>query len=403
MHHGVQVKPHHYHFGSTYDSKADLPRIVDPLPTHTERPPYSSSIRLSSNYRTPYAMGDSDDAVVHTLRSVDQLDRRQLQIGTTYTSPSSHEYTEQSVASAPALGIDTEDHPVQFTYLYTGRGETPMRRLCPDAGCFVGPPIDAERQKRRWSDPLLWVDHPLGRVPRSDDAVEIPQEWWVLLDVSTPVLRNLTIRGTLELLDESDLTITVDGPLLVLGGRLMAGSNESHPFTHSAVIELRGDRQTPELAFDKDATFGAKSIAVAGELSLFGVAPARPWARLARTMAEGDSELFLEGSVLEARWPATHSQDMPPLEAYDASVARNGGDPSEPLIHDAQLQRAAGLGWGRAWSVGDEVVVSPTDYDPHEAETRHITAIELRTFDDADDLSAAGMVALPWEPANGPF
>src|SRR5215470_2806355 len=46
----------------------------------------------------------------------------------------------------------------------------------------------------RWSDPKSWPD---GKVPREGEAVTIGKDQNVVLDVSPPALRSLTIKGKL--------------------------------------------------------------------------------------------------------------------------------------------------------------------------------------------------------------
>src|SRR3954471_16709228 len=47
----------------------------------------------------------------------------------------------------------------------------------------------------RWSDPKSWPD---GKVPREGDAVTIARGRNIILDVSPPALRSLTINGKLS-------------------------------------------------------------------------------------------------------------------------------------------------------------------------------------------------------------
>ena len=47
----------------------------------------------------------------------------------------------------------------------------------------------------RWSDPATWPDK---KVPTKDDVVTIEKEMNVILDVSPPALRSLTIDGKLS-------------------------------------------------------------------------------------------------------------------------------------------------------------------------------------------------------------
>ena len=59
----------------------------------------------------------------------------------------------------------------------------------------------------RWSDPATWPD---GKVPGAGDAVTIGKDKDVVLDVSPPELRGLTIDGKLTFADNRDLALTTE-------------------------------------------------------------------------------------------------------------------------------------------------------------------------------------------------
>jgi cell migration-inducing and hyaluronan-binding protein len=58
-----------------------------------------------------------------------------------------------------------------------------------------------------WSDASAW---PSGKVPAAGEAVAIPRGTEVMLDVSPPELRSLTVLGKLTFADERDLALTTD-------------------------------------------------------------------------------------------------------------------------------------------------------------------------------------------------
>ena len=53
----------------------------------------------------------------------------------------------------------------------------------------------------RWSDPASW---PSGHVPRAGEAVTIAKDRSVVLDVSPPALRSLTVEGKLSFAPDRD-------------------------------------------------------------------------------------------------------------------------------------------------------------------------------------------------------
>ena len=55
---------------------------------------------------------------------------------------------------------------------------------------------------KRWSDPATWPDK---KVPTKDAVVTIDKDMNVVLDVTPPALRSLTINGKLSFADNKDL------------------------------------------------------------------------------------------------------------------------------------------------------------------------------------------------------
>ncbi|HTK71819.1 MAG TPA: G8 domain-containing protein, partial [Croceibacterium sp.] len=59
----------------------------------------------------------------------------------------------------------------------------------------------------RWSDPKSWPD---GKVPGAGDAVTIAKDKAIVLDVTPPALRSLTINGKLSFANDRDLALTTE-------------------------------------------------------------------------------------------------------------------------------------------------------------------------------------------------
>jgi cell migration-inducing and hyaluronan-binding protein len=89
----------------------------------------------------------------------------------------------------------------------------------------------------RWSDPATWPDK---KVPAKDAVVTIEKDKNVILDVSPPALRSLTINGTLSFADNKDLELTTEW--VMVHGALEIGT-EARPHTHKATITLTGQRE----------------------------------------------------------------------------------------------------------------------------------------------------------------
>ena len=85
----------------------------------------------------------------------------------------------------------------------------------------------------KWSDASAW---PSGKVPAAGEEVTIPRGTEMVLDVSPPALRSVTVQGKLTFADERDLDLVTDW-IYVPGGELQIGT-EASPFQHNATITL---------------------------------------------------------------------------------------------------------------------------------------------------------------------
>ncbi len=168
----------------------------------------------------------------------------------------------------------------------------------------------------RWSDPASWPD---GKVPGEGDAVTIARDRDIVLDVSPPWLRSLTVDGKLSFSDDRDLALTTDW-IYVPGGELDIGS-EARPYRHEATITL-----TDKVPGEDINTMGDRGIMLLrGTLNLHGERT-HAWTKLADTAKAGADR----------------------IEVLDAS----------------------------GWRKGDVIVLASTDFDPHQAEKRTIAAID---------------------------
>ena len=77
--------------------------------------------------------------------------------------------------------------------------------------------LTAQQQKttpataKRWSDPATWPDK---KVPPKDAAVTIERDMNVVLDVTPPALRSLTVSGKLSFADDKDLELPTEWIML---------------------------------------------------------------------------------------------------------------------------------------------------------------------------------------------
>ena len=165
-----------------------------------------------------------------------------------------------------------------------------------------------------WSDSSTWAG---GAVPQTGGRVSIGSDIDVLLDTDTPELNGLTINGKLSFSDERDLELTTDWVLIF--GELEIGT-EANPHTHKATITLTDNNEGEQL------------------------------------MGMGDRGIMLSGGTLNLHGNRTNAWTKL------AETAEAGGNTIMVINADQ-------------WQVGDEIVLASTDYDPRQAETRHISAI----------------------------
>ena len=100
-------------------------------------------------------------------------------------------------------------------------------------------PVGAVKPSR-WSDPKSWPD---GKVPAAGDAVTIGKDRNILLDVTPPALRSLTIEGKLSFADDKDLGLTTEW-IYLPGGELdihWNGAGEPLRMTGPAAFVFEGE------------------------------------------------------------------------------------------------------------------------------------------------------------------
>src|SRR5947207_8289643 len=178
---------------------------------------------------------------------------------------------------------------------------------------------------KRWSDASTWPDK---KVPAKDATVTIDKDMNVVLDVSPPPLRSLTINGKLSFANKTDLELITEW--VMVHGELEIGT-EAKPHTRKATITLTDnvkDEDMSGIGGTNDRSDRGIML-MGGTLSLHGDRQ-NSWTKLARTAEAGSNSI--------------------------------------------QVLNAAG------WRVGDEIVLASTDFDPHQAERRTIAAIRGNTI-----------------------
>ncbi len=165
-----------------------------------------------------------------------------------------------------------------------------------------------------WSDASTWSG---GALPGQGDIVTIGAGMDIILDVSPPALNGINLNGTLTFADGEELELTTEW--ILNRGTLEIGT-PSDPFTGKATITL-----TDNIQGENINGMGDRGILMApGILSLHGDRE-NSWTKLVETAEAGSNR----------------------IEVLDAS----------------------------GWRIGDEIVLASTDFNPRQAERRHITRI----------------------------
>ncbi len=147
------------------------------------------------------------------------------------------------------------------------------------------PPSPPLTNLKPWSDPATWG----GTLPQAGQDVTIPAGLNVLLDVSPPNLKSLTILGALQFA-ERDLELQAGH--VMLHGTLRIGES-GKPFGHKATITLTATDTAEDIM-----GMGTRGILVmGGKLELNGTVPNRVWTKLNDHAQAGTNNLKLVESV----------------------------------------------------------------------------------------------------------
>jgi hypothetical protein len=198
---------------------------------------------------------------------------------------------------------------------------------CPIEGCDSKIPESTMRVTFEWSNEQMWIDHgssvPCDHEPtlaHSDRLcshsfpcgcgdVTVWDKWTVVLDVPTPYLNTLTIKGSLIVQHDTTINLAIHANLIdIRGGRLIVG-NSTHPFQGPLMqVVLHGDmyfhgKECTAPLNPSISSIGCwKQILVNGELSVHG----RPLVDVTRTLAldalSGATTLTLTSPVDAQEW-----------------------------------------------------------------------------------------------------
>lgn len=188
-------------------------------------------------------------------------------------------------------------------------------QLCPPAGCYIPPPPDIGTPML-WSKKSTW---PNKKVPTLAQRVVIDSNMWVVLDVSPPKLGLLVVNGKLSFITGKAANITLQVQSMQVYGMVDIVGDDGGAYDGTVNIILYGGiGASLPLNMGEGIFAGSKAIAVVGSFVAIG----RP---LVTTRVSLNSTAVAGSSTITVN-----------LSPGDNSTA--------------------------PWSVGDEIVLSPTGY-----------------------------------------
>ncbi|XP_064639845.1 fibrocystin-L-like [Lineus longissimus] len=141
-----------------------------------------------------------------------------------------------------------------------------------------------------WSSPYTWGSS--LQMPIDGDMVVVPAGQTLMIDMDTPIIVMLLIKGGTVLFDDKDVELNTENVLIVDGGVLQIGTEEN-PHLHKATITLHGNLRATELPI-----YGAKCLAVRnGTLDLHGKPIMNTWTHLNSTVSAGSSIITVQHNV----------------------------------------------------------------------------------------------------------
>jgi hypothetical protein len=172
-------------------------------------------------------------------------------------------------------------------YQYTEVNGIKCRYLCPaPAGTFI-----KEGFVRLWSNATQW---PNGVVPQAGDNVTLNGNWTVELDVDPAPLNYLILDGTLFAKGDRDVNLTANS-IWIRAGNLTAGSTTT-PFVPKFTLQINGQKSDAGHVIDPIIA-GNKFLVVTGILNLHGTVPSTTETTLSETAFAGSSTISVDSST----------------------------------------------------------------------------------------------------------
>ncbi|XP_056419985.1 fibrocystin isoform X2 [Hyla sarda] len=237
-----------------------------------------------------------------------------------------------------SIPLPTEDHACDWfydssrgilIYLVAGEGQVTVQLKAEEISIQTTP-TPAPRSVLRWSSPESWAGVGEGwgghgsTIPQAGDDVIVLPNRTIVVDVALPPLRGLYVLGTLEFPTNLSNEFSVSC-ILIAGGRLSVGTSQQ-PLEQEQRIRIVL-RTSTGVHCDRLNGLHVSSgvIGVYGKLQIYSAYPSRSWTRLGADIAPGNEMIALNNTV--------------------------------------------------DWRPGDEVIISSSSYEAHQAELFHLRDI----------------------------
>ena len=193
--------------------------------------------------------------------------------------------------------------------------------------CELPPHRDGDFFLFNWTDPDAWED---GKVPKGGEDAVIRYDRHIQLNIETPLLNQVSVEGKLSFFEGT----TLNAKNMIVWNELVMGTPESP--LEKASIRIYGDRFDDAIFVGNHLFLGNKVIAVMGSMTVAGQ-PKTPWTRLNETATAGSRTLRLDETP-------------------------------------------------QGWNIGDNLVLTSTEYDSDQQETVTISDVTGTTVTLVEEL-----------------
>ena len=162
-----------------------------------------------------------------------------------------------------------------------------------------------------WSEAADWeivadvangIEAQAAGVPIADQEIIVHTNWNMKLDVSSAIVKKITIKGKLYF-DPSVDNLELNAFIIVIenGGQLLIGTATA-PHILKASINLHGNKDSEYQVISPTIAPVNKAIVNKGKLKIYGTIPKTTWTRLGQKAKSGESHFYTKENSSELGW-----------------------------------------------------------------------------------------------------